>query len=161
MIFKVSFKETEKSPSRIVEKKGRTTTVTLKGVVRLPVFWSKVPDDIMEWIAVNPYVELYEDISDNTLLVFSSGKARCMPGDRYDTVLGERIAEARAKYDIYKFFYSLTCKLHDYYNVLLFGTPVVDNGDGNCITQDAIRYERLLRREAEHIMELTKDKGNG
>jgi hypothetical protein len=49
--------------------------------------------------------ELYENIANNTLIIFSQGTSRCMDGDKFDSLLGERLAEARAKYVIYKFFY--------------------------------------------------------
>lgn len=160
MVFKVSFKETEKHISKIVEKKGRTTTVNLLGEVRLPDFWNSIPDDISAWIARREKLEIYE--TNKSLYVLSEGKAKCREDDRYDTLLGERLAEARAKYYIYKFFYDLTCRLFDYYNRLLFGKiGVFDMGDGSCIAQDVKKYEALCIREAHHIGELLKDSGNG
>ena len=162
MVFKVSFKETESSPSKIVEKKGKTTTVTLKGVVELPAFWSQIPRHIMEWIARQKYLELYEDMSTNTLILFSAYTAKCAEGDRYESLLGERLAEAHAKYDIYKFFYDLTSKLYDYYNRILFGDiEVAEKGSGSCLDCDIKKYEGLCIREAHHIGELLKDKENG
>ena len=161
MVFKVSFKETPKSHSKVVEKAGRTTTVYLKGVVKLPEFWHNMPRDIFKWIESRKKVEVYENIVDNTLTVFSSGVARCVEGDRYDTLLGERLAEARAKYNIYEFFDKLTGKLSGYYNTLLFGyRGVVDSGDGNCLAQDGVKYEKLCRRELEYQRELIMSKGN-
>ena len=162
MIFKVSFKETESSPSKIVEKKGRTTTVTLKGVVELPAFWSYIPNHIMEWVSKQKYLEIYEDISNNTLIVFSAYTAKCVEGDKYKSLLGERLAEAHAKYDIYKFFYDLTSRLYDYYGKIMFGdTGVVDSGHGSCLAQDIKKYEGLCIRESHHIGELLASKDNG
>ena len=162
MIFKVSFKETEASPSKIVEKKGKTTTVTLKGVVKLPSFWSYIPSHIMDWVANQKYVELYEDISNNTLIVYSEYIARCVEGDKYESLLGERLAEAHAKYYIYKFFYDLTSKLYDYYNKIMFGDAgIVDSGHGSCLACDIKKYEGLCIRESHHIEELLAGKDNG
>lgn len=162
MVFKVSFKETPKRHSKVVEKAGRTTTVYLRGFVKLPEFWHNMPREIFKWVENRKKVEVYENIVDNTLIIFSSGVSKCREDDRYDTVLGERLAEARAKYCIYKFFYDLTTRLYDYYNRILFGDDgVVDIGKGSCLAQDIKKYEGLCIREAHHIGELLKSKENG
>lgn len=162
MIFKVSFKETEKNPSKIVVKKGKTTIVTLKGTVELPKFWSKIPEEIIEWIASLTYVELYENISCNTMTVFSEGIAKCSEEDKYDSLLGERLAEAKAKECIYKFFYNLCYRLYDYYSAILFGNPsVAADGDGNSLYRALYKYEKLYEQELKHQKELLENKDNG
>ena len=162
MIFKVSFKEAAKDPSKAVTKVGLTTTVILKGIVKLPEFFDKIPADIMEWIGHQKKVEVYEDMADQTMIVFSTGMAKCHEKDKYDSLLGERLAEARAKYCIYKFFYDLTTKLYDYYNRIMFGDAgLVDSGHGSCLAQDLKKYEGLCTREAHHIGELLASKDNG
>ena len=162
MIFKVSFKEAAKDPSKAVTKVGLTTTVILKGIVKLPEFFDKIPADIMEWIGHQKKVEVYENMADQTMIVFSTGMAKCHEKDKYDSLLGERLAEARAKYCIYKFFYDLTTKLYDYYNRIMFGDAgLVDSGHGSCLAQDLKKYEGLCTREAHHIGELLASKDNG
>ena len=77
-------------------------------------------------------------------------------------MLGERLAEARAKLKIYKFFYNLCDKLYEYYSKILFGPHgVVDSGEGSCIGRDLKKYEDLYIKETHHIGELLKDKSNG
>ena len=162
MIFKVSFKEAAKDPSKAVTKVGLTTTVILKGIVKLPEFFDKIPADIMEWIGHQKKVEVYENMADQTMIVFSTGMAKCHEKDKYDSLLGERLAEARAKYCIYKFFYDLTTKLYDYYNRIMFGDAgLVDSGHGSCLAQDLKKYEGLCIRESHHIGELLASKNNG
>ena len=162
MIFKVSFKETEKNPCKAVEKVGKTTTVILKGVVDLPSFWKHIPDEVVDFIGNTTKIEAYENIVDNYLLIYSKGVAKCRPDDKYNSLLGERLAEARAKYDIYKFFYNLTHKLYDYYDKILFGeSGVVDTGYGSCLAKVVKKYEGLCIREAHHIGELLASKDNG
>ena len=162
MVFKVSFKETEKSPSKVVQKAGKTTTVILRGVVELPAFWKHLPEEIIKWIEGRQKVEGYENLADNTLIIYSTGVSKCNPDDKYDSLLGERLAEARAKYHIYKFFYDLTSKLYDYYNKIMFGDAgIVDNGHGSCLAQDVKKYEGLCIRESHHIGELLASKDNG
>ena len=162
MIFKVSFKETAKHPSKVVTKVGVTTTVILKGAVKLPEFFSSIPVDIMEWVSNQKKVEIYEDMATQTMLLFSTGIAKCHEDDKYDSLLGERLAEARAKYHIYKFFYDLCSKLEEYYNNILYGPcGVVDSGSGSCIARDLKKYEDLCIRESHHIEELLASKNNG
>lgn len=154
-MFKVSFKETPKDPSKVVTRIGNKTTVILKGTVRLPAFFKDIPVEILDWISGIEKVELYENIVDNTLTVYSTGVAKCMEGDTYDYVLGERIAESRAKYCIYKFFFDLSLKLFDYYSALIFGKEgVVGKGSPGCIERDVKKYEALCIREAHHLGEL-------
>ena len=162
MIFKVSFKETPKQPSKAVTKVGLTTTVILKGVVKLPEFFGRIPTDIMEWIGHQKKVEIYEDMANQMMWVFSTGMSKCREDDKYDSILGERLAEARAKYQIYKFFYDLCDKLERYYSNILYGPcGVVDSGSGSCIGRDFIKYEGLCIRESHHIEELLAGKENG
>jgi hypothetical protein len=162
MLFKVSFKETDKNPSRVVNKYGRKTVVVLKGSVRLPEFWKHVPEGITDWISCQESVEIYENMAENTLVIFSEGKSKCHADDRYDSILGERIAEARAKYRMYHFFYKLISRLYDYYNTLLFGeVGVVDSGSGNCLMQDAVKYDEMCKKEMSHIVELLNGNHNG
>ena len=162
MIFKVSFKETSKNPSKAVTKVGLTTTVILRGVIKLPAFWKHLPEEIIKWIEGRQKVEGYENLADNTLIIYSTGVSKCNPDDKYDSLLGERLAEARAKYCIYKFFYDLTTKLYDYYGRIMFGDEgLVDSGHGSCLAQDMKKYEDLCIREAHHIGELLANKDNG
>ena len=162
MIFKVSFKETAKHPSKAVTKVGLTTTVILKGEVKLPEFFDRIPIDIIEWIVHQKKVEIYDDMANQMMYVFSTGMSKCREDDKYDSLLGEGLAEARAKYQIYKFFYSLCDKLYEYYNKILFGpVGVVDCGEGSCIGRDLKKYGDLYVKEAHHIEELIASKENG
>ena len=99
MLFKVSFKEDKKNPSKVIEKAGGTTIVTLKGVVNLPEFWYNIPKEIHTWIAKRTKVEIYEDIANNTLIIFSQGISRCMEGDRYDSLLFSYCDDGEKKND--------------------------------------------------------------
>lgn len=161
-MFKVSFKETPNKPFRVVTKAGRETTVILRGTVRMPDFWHHMPMEIVDWIGNRTRIEGYEDIVSNTIIIYSTGKAKCMEGDTYNSLLGERIAESRAKYYIYKFIYDLCSKLCNHYDRILYGNGgVANSGEGNCIAQDFKKYEGLCIREAHHLGELLNSNGNG
>lgn len=161
MIFKVSFKETPNNPSKAVYKAGRVTNVILKGVVELPNFWHLMPPDICEWVATQTKVELYEDMANNTLIIHSEGTAKCKEEDKYDSILGERIAESRAKYCIYKFFYGLCLRLSDYYGKIMFGNNPVAATDNKGLMGCLEKYKGLCIRESHHVGELLASKENG
>lgn len=162
MIFKVSFKDTDEKAYRVVQKVGTTTTVVLRGVTKLPAFWKQLPEPILKWIGERKNVELYEDNVNNTLIIYSLGEAKCNKDDSYNSIFGERLAEARAKYHIYKFIYTLTYKLYNYYNRIMFGdSEVIDRGHGSCLARDVEKYEGLCIRESHHIGELLASRDNG
>lgn len=155
-MFKVSFKETPKNPAKLVTKLGNETTVLLKGTVELPAFWKYLPNEIFELIALQTHIEIYEDISRNQLIIYSNGIAKCHPDDRYDTILGERMAESRAKYNIYKLFYELTYKLSEYYGKILYGDSSIVDTPKEGLMADVKKYDSLCKREKEHQIELLK-----
>lgn len=161
-MFKVSFKETPKNPSKLVTKVGNETTVLLKGIVEIPDFWKHLPEEIVEWIAQAKHLEGYEDVAKNQLIIYSKGITKCHPEDHYDTVLGDRMAESRAKYHIYKFFYDLSYKLTEYYGNLIYGVEgaVVSSTD-NGLMGTAKKYEKLYMRELRHQRELLEKKQHG
>ena len=156
-MFKVSFKETDDCPSKLVEKVGKTTIVMYKGIVRLPKFWWYLPKDIMEWVKYRDSLEIYENVANNTLIVYAKGKTKCAEGDTYDSLLGERIAEAKAKMVIYKFFADLCQRIYRYYGKLLTGdrsiVPLVDGG----VAGDLLKYRKLYMIEKEHIKTLVEN----
>jgi hypothetical protein len=161
-MFKVSFKETPKQPSKAITKVGLTTTVILRGVIKLPPFWKHMPNDIVEWIGKARKVECYENIVDNTLIIYSTGMSKCRPDDKYDSLVGERLAESRAKTHIYCFFYDLTYKLYNYYSNILFGSEAtVSVGAPGSLERAMYKYEKLYRREIEHQEEIITSKSNG
>lgn len=161
-MFKVSFKETEKMPYKVVPKTGLNTLVTLRGKMEIPYFWKHIPEDIQEWIANQTKVELYENVAENTILVFAEGTSRCRKDDKYNTLIGERLAESRAKHDIYKFLHTLCYKLAEYYGAILYGNggPVVDSPKEG-IMADVHKYEQLYMRELRHQRELLEEKNHG
>ena len=163
MIFKVSFKETKNNPTKVTVVTGRKVATMIHGTVALPRFFKHIPEEIVDWITEEQkYISGEEDIATNTFHIKASGYAACHEDDVFDYVFGDRLAEARAKYKMYKFFYEFTSKLYDYYNRLLFGdVGIADSGHGSCLAQDVKKYEGLCIREAHHIGELLESKENG
>lgn len=156
-MFKVSFKEDE-CPSKVVEKVGKVTTVMYRGIVKLPKIWWYLPKEILEWIKYRDSLEIYENVANNTLIVYAKGKTKCADGDVYDSLLGERIAEAKAKMVIYKFFADLCQRIYKYYEELLTGdrslsVPPVNGG----VAGDLLKYRKLYMIEKEHIKTLIEN----
>jgi hypothetical protein len=159
-MFKVSFKETPENPSKLVQKLGKITTVTVKGTMKLPDFWNQIPPSILQWVEEHSKIEIYEDMLTNSLLIYSEGKAKCLDEDKYDSVLGERIAESKAMIKIYDFVYKLSYKLFDYYNSVLFGDKgVVNVGSGWSLERAIVKHEKLLVCESKHLDKLIKEIG--
>ena len=163
MVFKVSFKDSPKNQSKFAVVSGKKVAVRISGTVSLPEIWKYIPEGIIRWMTEEQnFISGDEDIANNVFHIHADGFARCHEEDKFDYIFGERLAEARAKYKIYKFFYKFTCKLCDYYDNLLFGSGgVANDGEGSCLAQDVKKYEALCIREAHHISELLKDKENG
>lgn len=162
-MFKVSFKNYKNSPAKVTVVTGKKVAVMISGTVSLPEFFKYIPEEIVRWMTdEQKLISGEEDIATNTFHVKASGIARCHEEEKFDYVFGERLAEARAKYKIYKFFYYLTCKIYEYYERIMFGElGVVAEGQGSCLMQDITKYEGLYIREAHHIGELLKSKENG
>lgn len=156
-MFKVSFKESENNPSKMVLKKGKSASILLMGKIDIPYFWSNMPKEIFDWISKQHNIELYENNVTRTLTIYSEGTAKCKDGDKFNVLLGERIAESKAKIHIYEFFYKLCRKLYDYCSFILFGTSeVLAKGKGGCLERTLYKYERLYKAELKHKEELIK-----
>lgn len=162
-MFKVSFKETPQNPSKLVTKMGNETTVILKGICDLPAFFEYIPKEISEWIEGQRHIEGYEDIASNQLIIYSKGIARCHPEDKYDSILGERMAESRAKELIYQFFFGLCSRFRDYYCMIVFGDLKCNAAkvSNDSLTKALNTYKKLWEHEKQYQIELSKGKNNG
>lgn len=172
-MFKISFKETS-TPCKIVVKEGRKTSVTYRGVIKLPKLWWYMPPEIRRWVNQCSYVDISENIATNIATIYSIGTSRCREDDKYDTLLGERIAEARSKYNMYRFIAELCKKLMLYYNNWMYDVPALP-AIGSLIAQDAgqyrringglfgdyIKYMTLINKEIEHIEVLLNTNKDG
>lgn len=163
MLFKVSFKDSPKNPSKVTVVTGKKVAVMISGTVSLPEFFKHIPEEIVTWMTdEQKLISGEEDIATNTFHVKASGIARCHEEEEFDYKFGERLAEARAKLKIYKFFYSLCKRLLEYYHKILYGGGSEVNGNcKNCLAADFMKYKALYLRESQHIEELLKDKSNG
>lgn len=156
-MLKVSFKDKEGCPARKVEVfNDKATVVTLTGVVKAPEWWWKIPKEIHKWMTNHPSVEVYDNLLGN-VIVKVIGKSICSDEDEFNPVLGERIAEARAKKKLYGFMLTLTKKLICYYHNLLYGkfaVKVEGETADSCIYKEMEKYSVLYGAELEHLRNL-------
>lgn len=156
-MLKVSFKDKEGCPAKRVEVfNDKATVVTLTGVVKAPEWWWKIPKEIHKWMVNHPSVEVYDNLLGN-VIVKVIGKSICSDEDEFNPVLGERIAEARAKKKLYGFMLTLTKKLICYYHNLLYGkfaVKVEGETADSCIYKEMEKYSVLYGAELEHLRNL-------
>lgn len=156
-MLKVSFKDKEGCPARKVEVfNDKATVVTLTGVVKAPEWWWKIPKEIHKWMVNHPSVEVYDNLLGN-VTVKVIGKSICSDEDEFNPVLGERIAEARAKKKLYGFMLTLTKKIICYYHNLLYGkfaVKVEGESADSCIYKEMEKYSVLYSAELEHLRNL-------
>lgn len=153
-MYKVSFKDDFKKVERFNNK---VTKVTLKGTIKNA--WAldalNIPQSIYDWMRDNNCKDL------DTLEV--SGIAIRSDNDKDDPVLGERLAEARAKLKIYKFMKAFCYKMLKYYVLKLYGITTNSAITLRAIEQESYddslqkayeKYNRLVDTENNHIKQL-------
>lgn len=156
-MYKVSFTDDFKKVERFNNK---VTKVTLKGTIKNA--WAlddlNIPQSIYDWMRDNNCKDL------DTLEV--SGIAIRSDKDKDDPVLGERLAEARAKLKIYKFMKTLCYKMLKYYTLKLYGINTNSAITVRAINQESYddslqkayeKYNRLVDVENTHIKQLLYD----
>lgn len=157
-MFKVSFKENPQFPVKKVQRfnDDRVTVVTLKGVAQLPVFLQYFfPHKVFDWTGTLKNVDV--EFTMRRMLITVTGKSICSKEDKVDKVLGERIAEARAKLYLYKFMAHFLNKIWTYFIEQLCGTALIkctaNKKDVNKehLSEAANKYWRLYKDEQKHL----------
>lgn len=158
-MLKVSFKSVYggRPAKRIEIFNDKATIVTLTGTIKVPDWWWKIPKDIYKWMMEHPSVEVFDNVLNN-ITVIVVGKSVCSDEDSFSPVFGERIAEARAKIKLYRFMYNLINKIIAYNKKVLYGNFEVavryNEHPLQCLYMDAIKYNKLLTAEKEHLNNL-------
>lgn len=157
-MFKVSF--FDKKVERF--NGGKATVVTLKGDIDFPKQIDCLPDSVYQWM--RRYVGNSRSIKYDGGFIKAVGKAICSDSDNCDPVVGERIAEARAKVDLYRFMNLFCKKVFFYYYAVLHGYDdvtinVMNNSDS--VFNAAMKYETLHERESRHLNTLLHEQPDG
>lgn len=155
-MIKISFKDSKFHEPKVVTRIGKTMRVTLDGVL-LWELWSDIPFSIKAWAHTRRGINIFT--SEGTTYIMVSGSAACHKEDKFDYVVGERLAEARAKIKLYSFIVELLQKVSSYYLKLIFGYEIVSTiaPIGPCIAKDIERYAGLRKHEVEHLEALIKE----
>ena len=159
-MYKVSFKDDFKKVERFNNK---VTKVTLIGSIN-DLFTPDgldVPRPIIDWM-----IDSWGD-TDTIKVIEVSGIAIRSDKDKDDPVLGERLAEARAKLKIYKLMKTFCNKMLKYYKLKLYGikanNKVIINTDpeelsfNDSLLKAYMKYDRLIDIENTHIKQLLYD----
>ena len=153
-MYKVSFTDDFKKVERFSNK---VTKVTLKGTIKniYALDDLNIPQSIYDWMRDNNCKGL--DILEVT------GTAIRNNNDKDNPVLGERLAEAKAKLKIYKFMKTFCHKMLEYYKLKLYGIKSNDviiktDPEGlsctSCLLKAYMKYEKLVEVENNHIKQL-------
>lgn len=166
-MFKVSFKENPQFPVKKVQRfnDDRVTVVTLKGVAELPVFLQYfIPYKVLDWTDTLKNVDVTFTMT--RMFITVTGKSICSKEDKVDKILGDRIAEARAKVYLYKFMVLFLNKIWRYFIEQLYGTTSIkctaDKKDVNKehLNEAVYKYWRLYKDEQKHLNMLLGHESN-
>ena len=154
MILKLSFKDSPEIPYKRIKRNGDMTTVTLTGSFKIPSQISRLPQSVIDWMFQGGLI--YRVSADNVFFIGVTGKTTRHPNDIPDSILAERIAEARAKLKLYKFMHSLASKLSEHLNNFQYGESVFPtvNSKKECLFNTILRYGTLIGNEYEHLNKL-------
>lgn len=158
-MFKVTF-----TRKRDVHKFDNITKYILWGEFKLPEFWVYIPKHIKDWVVQRGNTKRFHLVfSKDTCILMAVGKASCHENDKYDTVLGERLAECRAKQVTYEFFATLCSKLYEYYATILYGGRLFpdQNGVSGSLNKVRLKYAHLLSTERKHEQDLLNQVKDG
>ena len=157
-MYKVSFTDDFKKVERFNNK---VTKVTLKGTIKniYALDDLNIPQPIYDW--------MMGDNCKNPDTLEVSGIAVRSDNDKDDPVLGERLAEARAKLKIYKFMKTFCNKMLKYYKFKLYGTKANNEiivktspeelSNNNSLLKAYMKYDNLVDVENTHIKQLLYD----
>lgn len=148
----------------------KVVTVTLTGRITEDSF-NDFPFSIIESMYLSDNPRFYHSVANNSEIVTVQGKAMKTDGDSFDPVVGERIAEGRAKLKLYNTIKSIAKKYIQYHMETIMGKNdeeridwvniLSHNYSYPCsIMQDYIKYEKLATKEREHLEELIEQANN-
>lgn len=159
-MFKISFKKDYKKVQTFNDK---ATLVTLVGEMRMPTaVWQTFPSDVANWMWDHSGVDAQWGTCTKFYEAFRlevSGKSVCAEGNTFDPVVGQRIAESKAKIKLYKFMHTLIDQLCDYYGKLLLGYIgfIPSSTIKDSLYSELEKYQELWIKESHHLGKLLKE----
>lgn len=141
------------------EVKNKTTKVVIKGRLNIPTDLYYIPFNILNWMQHFSGVS-YNQVTD---VLTVSAKVVCNKDDKFDALLGERLAESKAKSNLYLYMAVFCNKLLSYYCKLVIGNDVAysiflrENTSTKYLLGTYKRYHRLYIKELNHFDKLLED----
>lgn len=149
-MYKVSFDP--KTFKKVEYFNNRTTKVTLTGNIEWSsdIFWLSKP--------IEKWVENHESVfmSPGSQTIRVSGRTTCQSADTFDPVLGEHIAESKAKVRLYRYMCVLLSKIAEHYKKELGISCRSKTAHTDSILGAYQKYVRLHQSENRHLKELTQ-----
>lgn len=158
-MLKVSFKGNFKRVKRLCDN---IIQVSLSGTMHIPEDLI-IADSVYSYIGwkkrFGPCLRVYYDDRSKEVLIEVKGEAKRHPDDEDNVVIGERIAEARAKIKLYKFMYHLCEALANHYNRILngFDIPLRKTYSSDSILEKRSFYQSLWIKESQHLGKLLEE----
>lgn len=146
-MYKITFEASYGYPAKKVVKEDDKTTVTLHGILTLPSNCLFKFASLQHGYRRNLGNGRYE------IVVLATSKHH--KNDKYDSLLGERLAEAYAKRDLYKYVYkTLDNKLGLILTFLGVDPEDIKQYDRGALISSVNKYRRLYEHELKHIENL-------
>ena len=161
-MFKVSF---DKDSKKVQTFNNRVTVVTIVGKMAIPSeVWAVFPGKIISWMYQHPSIDAAWFTctkSEEVIRIEFSGKSVCAKEDTFDSIIGYRIAETRAKIKLYKFVHNLCEKLMKQYYDVMYGNAEFDiigeshtEAPKDCLYLTCKKYRELWIKESYHLGKL-------
>lgn len=154
-MWKVSFKDPHSK--RVQRFNDKVTVVTLTGFMKFPKnMLDYIPLNIYNWINSLHNPEIETNYTAHGIHIISKGIAKRADGDIDNPIGAERLAESRAKANIYWFVLTLADKYVRHYNKIVTGDEETyinesDKYSDNSLYAIIERYNELYERELSHM----------
>ena len=161
-MFKVSF---NKDSKKVQTFNNRATVVTITGEMSFSSeVWDIFPDKITNWMWQHPTIDAHwGNCTESTEVIKLkvSAKSVCAKEDTFDSTIGYRIAETRAKIKLYKFVHNLCEKLMKKYYGIMYGNAEFDvireshtEAPKDCLYLTCKKYRELWIKESHRLGKL-------
>lgn len=103
--------------------------------------------------AIREFIDTYKGVnyicSGDDYIIVATGISKRNKDDIYNSTIGYRIAESRAKIKLYKFMYNLSKKFLKVISLMVSGHSIYGG-----IPDDVIKYKGFLNKEEKHLNDL-------
>ena len=161
-MFKVSF---DKDSKKVQTFNNKVTIVTIIGEMSFPPeVWAVSPINVANWMWHHPSIDAsWGNCTKDTEIINLkvSAKSVCAEEDAFDSIIGYRIAETKAKIKLYKFVHNLCEMLMKQYYDVMYGNAEFDiiresheETPKDCLYLTCKKYRDLWIKESYHLGKL-------